>query len=305
MKKLSLTALNQINNYMNNNARPLEQALFNYYFNNLKSDIVLNELEIFQNTDGGFGKGIEPDFKLMKSSSMATSIGLRHLSRMDDTNRAQKMIAKAISYLEDNFDYNRKGWFSVPKEVNSYPHAPWWEYKDGINMTVIDYFWGNPTAELIGYFYKYKKYVNKLDVFSLIEYAIDNLNKKVEFNSEHEIFCYIHLYNRLEEKYSIRLQHVLQLAISKLINVNESEWTNYVPTPLKFIEMESKNFFEIEKELIDKNLDYIISNLEERGKILPTWSWGSYLEDWEIAKNEWTGILTLESLVSLKKFNRI
>ena len=75
--------------------------------------------------------------------------------------------------------------------------------------------------------------------------------------------------------------------------------------PLKFIEINSNNYFGIERELIDRNLDYIIDGLQEDGVALPTWQWDKYLEEWEIAKSEWTGILTLEALLALLKFNRI
>ena len=93
--------------------------------------------------------------------------------------------------------------------------------------------------------------------------------------------------------------------MSKLVNLDESEWTDYVPTPLKCIEFDSNNYFGLNSKLIDKNLDYLINNLEESGKILPTWTRDRYLMDWEIAKSEWIGILTLDSVLSLKKFNRI
>ncbi|MCB2353937.1 hypothetical protein [Clostridium estertheticum] len=305
MKKLSKTLFEQLNSYMNTDARPLEKSIFNYYFNDSSGDDILDSLEAFQNTDGGFGKGIEPDFKLIKSSPMATSIGLRYLSKLDNSDRAQNMIAKAIEYLETTFDSNRNGWYSVPSIVNNYPHAPWWEFRNDINMTVIDYSWGNPTAELIGYVYKYKKYLNNLDVYSLINYAITNLNKRTEFNSEHEIISYIHMYNTLEEEFSSQIVDTLKLAVSKLVNIHQFEWINYVPTPLKFINLDSKNFFGIEGKFIDQNLDYLIDRLEEDGKILPTWQWDKYLEEWEIAKIEWMGILTLEALLSLLKFNRI
>lgn len=305
MKKLSKVLFNQLNSYMNTEARPLERSIFNYYFNDSSSDDILDSLEVFQNSDGGFGKGIEPDFKLVESSPMATSIGLRHLSKLDKSDRAQKMIAKAIEYLEATFDSDRNGWYSVKGEVNNYPHAPWWEFRDDINMTVIDYSWGNPTAELIGYLYKYKKYLNKLDIYSLINYAISNLNKVTEFKSEHEIFCYISMYNSLDEEFSSQIEDTLKLAVSKLVNVNQFEWTNYVPTPLKFIEIGSENFFGIEYQFIDQNLDYLVDKLEEQGKILPNWQWDKYLDEWDIAKSEWIGILTLETLLSLLKFNRI
>ncbi|MBX4268631.1 hypothetical protein [Clostridium estertheticum] len=305
MKKLSKTLFEQLNNYMDTDARPLEKSIFNYFFNDSSGDDILDSLEAFQNTDGGFGNGIEPDFKLIKSSPMATAIGLRYLSKLDNSDRAQNMIAKAIEYLETTFDSNRNGWYSVPSIVNNYPHAPWWEFRNDINMTVIDYSWGNPTAELIGYVYKYKKYLNSLDIYSLINYAITNLNKRTEFNSEHEIISYIHMYNTLEEEFSSQIVDTLKLAVSKLVNIHQFEWINYVPTPLKFINLDSKNFFGIEGKFIDQNLDYLIDRLEEDGKILPTWQWDKYLEEWEIAKIEWMGILTLEALLSLLKFNRI
>jgi hypothetical protein len=305
MKKISKTLLNQLSGYMNTEARPLERSIFNYYFNDSSCDDILDSLEEFQNLDGGFGQGIEPDFKLLESSPMATSIGLRHLSTIDKSDRAQKMIGKAINYLETTFDVDRNGWYSVNDNVNNYPHAPWWEFREDINMTVIDYSWGNPTAELIGYLYKYKKYLNKLDVYSLINYAIRNLNKVTEFKSEHEIFCYISMYNSLNEEFSSQIENTLKLAISQLVNVNQSEWTNYVATPLKFIEFGSENFFGIEHRFIEQNLDYLVDRLEEDGKILPNWQWDKYLDEWEIAKKEWIGILTLQTLLSLLKFNRI
>jgi hypothetical protein len=305
MRKPSKNLFSKIDIYMNSEARPLERAIFNYYFNDSSADDILDSLETFQNSDGGFGNGIEPDFKLMQSSPMATSIGLRHLSKVDKSDRAQKMIAKAIEYLETSFDCDRNGWYSVPSNDNNYPHAPWWEFREDINMTVIDYSFGNPTAELIGYLYKYKKYLNNLDVYLLINYAIDNLNKRTEFNSEHEIFCYIRMYNALDEEFSNQIKDTLKLAVSQLVNINQYQWMNYVPTPLRFINMESKDFFGIEREFIDQNLDYLVDKLEEEGRILPTWQWDKYLEEWEITKTEWMGILTLECLLSLLKFNRI
>lgn len=305
MRKLSKTLLNKINSYINAEARPLERSIFNYYFNDSSAEDILDSLEAFQNSDGGFGKGLEPDFKLMQSSPMATSIGLRHLSKLDNSHRAQNMIAKAIGYLETTFDSDRNGWYSVPSTVNDYPHAPWWEFRNDINMTVIDYSFGNPTAELIGYLYKYKKYLNKLNVYPLINYAITNLNNRVQFSSEHEIFCYIRMYNTLDEEFSKQITDTLKLAVSQLVNINQSEWINYVPTPLKFINSDSKDFFGIEDKFINQNLDYLIDRLEEEGKILPTWKWDKYLEEWEVANSEWIGILTLEALLSLLKFNRI
>lgn len=305
MRKLSKELFLEIKDYINKEARPLEKSIFNYYFNDSNGDDILDMLEKFQNIDGGFGGGIEPDFKLPQSSPMATSIGLRYLSLLDNNDRAHKMIMGAIEYLESTFDNGRNGWYSVSSSVNDYPHAPWWEHRNDINMTVIDYSWGNPTAELTGYLYKYREYLTNIDVYSLVNYAIVNLNDRTEFDSEHEIFCCIRMYNTIDEEFSRQIEGSLKIAISQLISANEDEWTNYVPTPLKFIEFDSENFFGINSEAIDRNLDYLIDKLEENGKILPTWQWDDYLDEWEIARNEWIGILTLEALLSLLKFKRL
>lgn len=305
MKKLSKSLFDRISEYMIEEARPLEKAIFDFYFNNSDGEDLLDALEEFQNIDGGFGHGIEPDFKLIESSPMGTSIGLRYLNLVDSNERAQKMIAMAIKYLENTFDNDRNGWYSVPSSVNDYPHAPWWEYKYDINMTVIDYSWGNPTAELIGYLYKYREYLENIDIHSLLNYAINSLNERVEFKFEHELFCYIRLYNILGKEVTSRIEETLERAVGQLVNIKESEWINYVPTPLKFINFDSKNYFGIKEEFIDQNLDYIIDKFEENGKLLPMWQWGIYLEHWEISKKEWIGILTLEGLLSLLKFNRI
>lgn len=305
MKKLSKSVFNRLNVYMNKEARPLERDIFNYYFNDGKADNILDSLKTFQNDDGGFGNGIEPDFKLIESSPMATSIGLKYLSMLDYNEKSEEMIRRAVEYLEKTFDSKRNGWYSVSKKVNEYPHASWWEYKDDINMTVIDYSWGNPTAELIGYLYRHRKHLKKLDIKFLIKYAIDKLNNRIEFKSDHEIYCYIRLYNTLDEEFSRKLDDKLNFAINQLINLDESEWENYVPTPLRFIEFDSKNYFGINRKYLNKELDYLIEKLNEQGKIMPTWEWDNYLNEWEKAKIEWVGIRTLETLFKLLKFYRI
>lgn len=305
MKTLSNKLFNEIKMFMNTEARQLEKSLFNFYFNEGSEDDILDSLEVYQNTDGGFGRGLEPDFTLNESSPMATSIGLRHLSKIDNSTKAKDMISKAIGYLESTFDSNRNGWFSVPQKVNDYPHAPWWEFKEYMNMTVIDNSWGNPTAELIGYLYRYRMYLKNIDIEFLLNFAINYFNNLKEFDSEHEIFCFVRMYNTIDDVYASKIESTLHVAINKLINVDQSDWTNYVPTPLNFIEIDSRNYFGIEDKYIENNLDYLITSIHENGMIVPTWEWGDYLDAWKEAKKQWTGILTLDAMLMLSKFNRV
>src|SRR5690554_2621523 len=52
--------------------RPLELALWEYFFSGGPKENVLRCLAAFQNADGGFGHGLEPDFWLPRSSPMAS-----------------------------------------------------------------------------------------------------------------------------------------------------------------------------------------------------------------------------------------
>lgn len=60
------------------------------------------------------------------------------------------------------------------------------------------------------------------------------------------------------------------------------------------------------EEAVAQNLEYEIGEQEENGAWSPTWSWGNqFPEVWPETKREWSGILTLEKLNTLKRFNRV
>lgn len=69
MKKLSNKSYQAIRLTIEKYARPLEQSLFRYYFEQGSASDVIKELALFQNEDGGFGHGIEPDYVLEASSA--------------------------------------------------------------------------------------------------------------------------------------------------------------------------------------------------------------------------------------------
>lgn len=90
MRHLSRNAFDRAVNFIRGNARPLEKSYLEYRFFNEDEKNVLDELEKFQNNDGGFGNAIEPDLRMPYSSPMSTSVGVRYLKEFDKTTRAQK-----------------------------------------------------------------------------------------------------------------------------------------------------------------------------------------------------------------------
>ncbi len=305
MKTLDQKYIDLFDDFLLDKGRLIDNKLFTYHFKNGNPIDVIKALKVYQNKDGGFGQGLEPDFRMPDSSAIDTSIGLRILKEFDDHKLVKPMISRAVKYLESTFDKNRKGWFAVPKEVNDYPHTPWWHYDEEQKMTAIDKNWGNPSAELIGYLYKYKKFVNKLDVEKLVDNAIEYINNKQEFNSENELFCYVELYKLLPEKYQEQIKDKISLGISNVIEYDRDKWTDYVPLPLDFISKPDDYWFGIKIEKVEENLDFYVGLIEENTVVDPPWGKDYYKEGLKRSYNNWKGILTLDILKRLDYFDRI
>lgn len=304
MLKLHHSIVNKSETYINTHCRDLENARFQYLFKNGSAQSVARKLKFFQNADGGFGKGLEPDFWLPDSSPLASSLAFQFIDEIH-TKIDESIIVQGIQYFEKSFIPNRHGWISVPQEVNNYPHAPWWEYNEVENGTVIDKSWGNPTAQILGYLYKYRNLVNNLDVGELIENALQYLRAKKSFTSEHELYCFIRLAEKLPQEMVTPIKDQLISGTNQLVNFDKKAWNQYTPQPTHFASSPDHFLYEAVKKHIDTNLDYLIETVNEDGIWSPTWSWGKSDKNWKKARIYWQGILTIKHLQILSAFERI
>lgn len=302
---LSSSGFRSIREHLIRTARPLERALFYYRFEGGPSEAILDALASFRNPDGGFGRALEPDFRLPDSSPMATSAGFRILDRLPPHPDRDRRIAEAVAYLETAFDAARGGWPSVPGSVNEHPHAPWWHWDAAEGGTPIDRYWGNPSAELIAYLLRHRRFLRSLDPDVLAERAISELEIRETFGSPHELYCYTRLHRALDPERAARLAVALRKGVAEQADLEPSHWTDYVPSPLKFTTEDSDELFGIPRSAVDAHLDFLADTMEREGRMAPNWSWGSFPEAWEVSKAEWTGILTLEALTWLDWFGRI
>ena len=295
----------KIKYFMQDYGRDLERKLFSYLYEEDPCDKVIEELSRYQNEDGGFGNALEPDFRLPHSSPMATSVAFQIIVKLDcDSAPKREMISRAMAYLEKTFIPERMGWLSVPESVNDFPHAPWWHFDSERGMSPIDINWGNPTAEIIGYLHRYREYTS-LDVDALIENAIEYLNGMKEFVSFHEIFCFERLHSQLDTERAKRLENKIVQAVSNLTCCDEDEWkSEYTARPLDFATGPDRTFG-IDGALIEKNLDFYVQALQSNGRIKPAWSKNIYNGDLAPAWDEWSAILTLRALETLRNFGRV
>jgi hypothetical protein len=132
--------------------RPLDVALWRHRFEGAPPSTIIGELAAFQNPDGGFGHGLEPDIATPASTAIATSVGLRCLARAGATVDAAP-VQRALHWLSGHV---RDGvWPIIGPQVDEAPHAPWWSFSDDLAASWNGFRW-NPTAEILAYLYDWR-----------------------------------------------------------------------------------------------------------------------------------------------------
>lgn len=303
MLKLSKDKIDNAEKYIKANCRPLESARFDLIFKNGPAEQVIKELKMFQNSDGGFGHVLEPDSLVPDSSALATSLAFQIMDEIPTPD--EEMIKSAIKYLEATFNPDFQGWYIMPKEVNNYPHAIWWNWDKEKEEKSVKEWWGNPSAELIGYLSKYKQLVTTLNVDDLIERAIAYIESRDKFTDEHEIYCYIRLYKHLSPEQGKRFEPKLIEATKSLVALDLEKWKDYSPQPLHFADNPNFFLYEAVKDGIEANLDYMVNNMTENGIWEPNWTWRQFDEFWPKQKVQWEGILTIQNLKILYAYDRV
>lgn len=77
-----MTVFEKSQKFIYRNARPLELALWKYHFEKGNKSDVLNILSAYQNEDGGFAYGIEPDNWNVNSTISVHGTQLKFLMRL-------------------------------------------------------------------------------------------------------------------------------------------------------------------------------------------------------------------------------
>jgi hypothetical protein len=297
----TLTSVNydKAANYLKHDARPLERALYAYHFGGTPATNVLDELASYQNSDGGFGHALEPDLRLNDSSVIATTIAFQRFRQLK-TSADHSMVAKACRYLLDTYDAQRVNWPIIPPHIDDAPHAPWWVHDGDLEKSL-----SNPRAEIAGYVCEYAEHFPDTMRESVTQSVVTHLLGQPDQMEMHDLLCSIRLSEtpNLSEGLKGKMLEKLKRIVNNTVERNPKEWNNYGLQPLAVIASPESCFADDFREEIQHNLDFVIENQREDGTWQPNWSWGG--DDWEQAKRDWTGMLTLDNLRKLSAFGRI
>ena len=89
------------------------------------------------------------------------------------------------------------------------------------------------------------------------------------------------------------------------VTVDPDKWDSYCLLPIQVVNSPRSDFYGLFSDIIPANLDYLVEKQTTDGCWEPTWAWGQFEEEWETAKVEWSGCLTLDYLKVLKAFDWI
>ena len=303
-RMLSKEAFGASRRFIEANARPLEIARFHYHFDGASHEPAIAALRKFQNSDGGFGHALEPDLRTSESSALCTSIAFQVLrstqALLDDA-----LISSTTAYLLETLDRKIGHWRIIPQSAEESPHAPWWNQENREDIFVR--FSLNPTAEILGYLYDCQRYVPS-DIITLISDGVINHLSALENIEMHELLCCLRLLRTetLPETARDPIYQKLSHLVDGMVECDPTKWEGYCLRPLQVADDPGSPFVAGIEDAVASNLDYEISSQNDDGSWTPTWSWGSAFPDaWEEASREWSGIITIEKLLLLKRFRRI
>jgi hypothetical protein len=309
VNKMSKSRFEKAKTFIMSKGRELERVRFEFEFEYGSKESVITQLKTYQNEDGGFGNGIEPDFWLPHSSPMATWAAGQILLEIG-ADRSEPVVKSMISYLINTNDIETGMWDSVLPENNDYPHAPWWHWQEGVQENWMF----NPSAELAAFLVHWcSEKSNAAEIgWNSIEKAVIHLMNKAEMD-RHEINNFQQLIKIIkphELTFNTKIRYSLNNVSEKIMVLAEqcvvkdiSKWTEgYQALPLDFIDNPNHALCERFGSLIEQNLNLYIEQMSEEGTWDISWSWGSYPEEYGVARTYWKGILAVNRYKQLKAF---
>jgi len=277
-------------NFLWSMARLLEQRRFASLFLGGERQAVVTALRPYQNLDGGFGNGLEPDVRAPVSQPVPTLTALCVLDEVEAF--ADPMVTQACDYLLSITTPEGGVPFVLPS-VRAYPHAPWWETGEQPPASP------NPTAAIAALLHKHG--VEHPWLPAATEYCWRHL-EALDQTSPYEMRAVLPFLDwvsdrKLAEQVFARVgpklleQHLV--ALTPTTQEETHSPLNFAPAPQSL----ARRLFS--DEVLEAHLDALASSQQEDGGWQFNWlAWNP------AAALEWRGVVTIEALVTLRAYGR-
>ena len=286
--------------FVETSGRALDGALLHHALGERGPEDALVALSAYQNLDGGFGNGLEPDMASPASSAVATSIALRYLARLG-AEAGQPMVVGAIDWLDRSIDRERGVWPIVTPAVEDGPHAPWWTWSDDLSGA-WNGFRLNPTAEILAWLYVFRSR-SPAGLPLAAEAGVRQTLAEVELiEGAYDLKCAAKLAegSATPPELAAPLAELVRRSIAAHDPADEHlSVLELAPTP-------GGAFADAVANRLPAALDALIEAQQADGGWPVFWDW-SFVDKkaWEKAKADWRGWLTRDALETLQAHGRI
>ena len=292
--------------FIRESARPIDLAVYEYFFEGKSNINVVSELRKYQNPDGGFGRGLEADYWNPNSSPIATNDALITLFKTNAFIEAGDIIIGILQYLKshDSFDEEKKCWQFAIESNRDYPHAIWWE-KNGDGVSGY-----NPTASLAAFIVCF----GGRDAYyeTIIKDSFQYLIETEELGAD-SLKCFLLSYSFLKNhgiEDVVDLNEFKELIIRRIevsICKDISKYGNeYVPVPSDFFAGMFSDFItETIQQLAEHEMGILDQLQLEDGGFDISWDWGTeYKSEFQEARRMWRPKLTIDKLLFLRMISK-
>lgn len=279
--------------------RPLDIARFRYHFEKGDVSAVLDELKEFQNSDGGFGHGLEPDFRNPDSSPIASWVATEILSEIGCWNLELDIVRDLVDYLT-NCQQKDGDWFRFAIESNNdYPRAIWWNFDPEKKAGIY-----NPSAALYGFLAVVAddaKAKEKLETIFFHFMSDDDLEMH-DLNSlvravQYAIMANIDIRSEIIEK----VKHQINKGCQDFI---EKDRTDYVLRPSFFFPNFNLPFFEDVIDTLKIESSWLMETVNEDGIWQIPWNWYQFENEFEKIKPDWMSDMIVKNLRLINRMNK-
>ena len=280
--------------FLQRQARLLERRLFATRFLGQPASAVVDALRGYQNEDGGFGHGLEPDKRCPASLPIDVEIAFQAMAAADAADAG--MVGRACDFLGRVAAAAEAGG-AVPLAfpvIESFPRAVhWsdWTYRPGLN----------PTAGLAGLLHQVG--VNHPWLAEATDYCWRQLESGAPIQDAHElseVFVFLEHVPDRERADKHRAVLADTLAEVEMFHLDPAA-DGYGLTPLHLAsEPGSRSRGLFDDALIEAHLDALAGSQQPDGGWPISWEPPS-----EASLLEWRGMVTLQALRTLTAYDRL
>ena len=318
VSRLSTERYLQARAFISDRGRPLERLLFEHDFEQAPVWPVLDELATFQNDDGGFGHGLEPDSFTPASGALATSVALGVLAHVAAP-AGLPLVRAAVDYLRGSVVGETRVWRIVPAAAADAPHAPWWS-QDGLEERFGGYLL-NPKADIVAQLLRLRGAAPRAWLGQLAADVVATVRDRVRASESeggsgtlemHDLIGVTRLLDAasfldapdIDASLTDELRDlVLPVAVAEVRAAAGAG--GYGLSPMSLAPTPDSALAQALAGDVKARLDELVATQAEDGAWWPAWSWGEGSTAGEESRVAWAGVLTLEALRNLQAYGRI